>query len=309
MNLVAPSRPSLYFIGVTTSSSSIMKVFPEWAKILGLNADIVGYDAALNAPSEAFERIVKHIQMHSNARGALVTTHKLDLFNATKHYFSELDNYAQLCSEISCISKQNNKLVGHAKDPITSGLALSAFVPTNHWEHTNAHVLCLGAGGAAVAISLYLALLKTAPKSITIVDIKQERLEHISSIHKQLNSATQFHYVLNESATANDLLLAQQPPHSLIINATGMGKDRLGSPLTNAAVFPENALVWELNYRGALDFYHQAKKQKTKQNLHIEDGWVYFLHGWTQIIAEVFKLELTPDLFDKLDKAASTLRR
>ena len=30
-----------------------------------------------------------------------------------------------------------------------------------------------------------------------------------------------------------------------------------------------------------------------EHNLTIEDGWVYFLHGWTQVIAEVFHIELT----------------
>ena len=30
------TAPTIYFIGVTTGSSSIMKVFPKWAKALGL---------------------------------------------------------------------------------------------------------------------------------------------------------------------------------------------------------------------------------------------------------------------------------
>ena len=32
------TRPTLYFIGVTTAKSSIMKVFPVWADHLGLTA-------------------------------------------------------------------------------------------------------------------------------------------------------------------------------------------------------------------------------------------------------------------------------
>jgi hypothetical protein len=39
--------PTMYFIGVTTGQSSIMKVFPKWSGVLGLGAEIVGYDAAL----------------------------------------------------------------------------------------------------------------------------------------------------------------------------------------------------------------------------------------------------------------------
>ena len=33
---VKADQPTFYFIGVTTGKSSIMKVFPEWAKFLGL---------------------------------------------------------------------------------------------------------------------------------------------------------------------------------------------------------------------------------------------------------------------------------
>ena len=43
------------------------------------------------------------------------------------------------------------------------------------------------------------------------------------------------------------------PAGSLVINATGLGKDRPGSPLTDHCKFPENGLVWELNYRGTLE--------------------------------------------------------
>jgi shikimate dehydrogenase len=43
--------------------------------------------------------------------------------------------------------------------------------------------------------------------------------------------------------------------------------------------------------------------------LRVEDGWVYFLHGWSQVIAEVFHLELTPELFAALAQAASTIRQ
>ena len=32
----------MYFIGVTTTQSSIMKVFPRWSDALGLNAVIKG---------------------------------------------------------------------------------------------------------------------------------------------------------------------------------------------------------------------------------------------------------------------------
>jgi shikimate 5-dehydrogenase len=77
-----------------------------------------------------------------------------------------------------------------------------------------------------------------------------------------------------------------------VINATGLGKDAPGSPLSEAAVFPQAGIVWELNYRGDLVFLAQARAQESARSLRIEDGWRYFIHGWTRIIAEVFAIEI-----------------
>ncbi len=305
------SVPTLYFIGVTTSKSSIMDIFPRWADILGLDATIRGYDAPPGAPPEAYRRIVTHIKHDPLAKGALVTTHKIDLLAATHDQFDRLDSYAQLAGEISCIAKDNGQLTGHAKDPISSGLAWQHFVPAEHFGRTDAHVLCLGAGGAAVAISLFLARRPDRadrPRKFLAVDINQDRLDALEAIHAKLATDVTFEYILNADAAKNDALLAALPPGSVVINATGMGKDHPGSPLTDAARFPQDGLVWELNYRGERKFMHQALAQANARNLHVEDGWVYFLHGWTQVISEVFKIELTPELFARLDRAASAMR-
>ena len=81
----------------------------------------------------------------------------------------------------------------------------------------------------------------------------------------------------------------RQGEGSLIINATGLGKDRPGSPLTDAAQFPKKAIVWEINYRGELTFMHQAEAQEREKELDIQDGWMYFVYGWTQVMADVFR--------------------
>jgi hypothetical protein len=57
-----------------------------------------------------------------------------------------------------------------------------------------------------------------------------------------------------------------------------------------------------------LDFLHQAERQAAQRNLTVEDGWVYFVYGWSEAIAEVFHLDLTPELFAQLDRAASGIR-
>ena len=55
--------------------------------------------------------------------------------------------------------------------------------------------------------------------------------------------------------------MARLPDDSIVINATGMGKDTPGSPVTNAGLFPRGGIAWEFNYRGELDFMHQALAQ------------------------------------------------
>ncbi len=303
--------PTLYFIGVTTAQSSIMKVFPKWSEILELDAAIVGYDAPIHAQPEVYRAIVRHIKNDPLSMGALITTHKIDLLNAARDLFDYLDPYAQLCGEISCISKRDGRLEGYAKDPITSGLAWQAFVPPGHWGRTNAHVMCIGAGGSAVAISAYAASLPDpadCPRKFILVNRSQPALDKLRQIHSQLQADIVFEYLCHDEPRKNDEIMASLPPSSMVINATGMGKDRPGSPITDVGLFPLNGLVWELNYRGELKFLHQARSQAASRNLTVEDGWVYFLHGWSQVIAEVFHLNLTPALFAQLEKAALAIR-
>jgi shikimate 5-dehydrogenase len=287
-----------------------MKLFPQWSSILKLGAWIEGYDAPIHAPAEDYRAIVRHIKEDPLSRGALVTTHKIDLLDATRDLFDWLDPYAQLCGEVSSISKSEGNLVGHAIDPISSGLAWEAFVEPGYWGRTGASVLCLGAGGSAVAISVYLANRpdpEDCPGKFIVVNRSPGRLESLQKIQAQLNTDIQFEYIHNQDPVKNDAIMAALPAGSMVINATGMGKDTPGSPITDNGRFPEQGIAWELNYRGELDFLHQAERQAKSRGVRVEDGWVYFLHGWTQVIAKVFDLNLTPEVFAELDRAASAL--
>ena len=102
--------------------------------------------------------------------------------------------------------------------------------------------------------------------------------------------------------------MAGLPEGSIVINATGMGKDIPGSPITDAGLFPKNGIAWEFNYRGELDFMHQALRQVDSRNITVEDGWVYFLHGWSQVVAQVLHIDLTDGIFTQLDAAAASTR-
>jgi shikimate dehydrogenase len=55
--------------------------------------------------------------------------------------------------------------------------------------------------------------------------------------------------------------------------------------IMTVGLFPMKSVVREFNYCGELDFLHQALKQRESRKLKVEDGWFYFVHGWTQVVA------------------------
>lgn len=302
------TQPTIYFIGVTTGKSSIMKVFPRWAKALNLKDAIIrGIDFKPHSDPEAYREAVQFIKEDPLSLGALVTTHKIDLYNSCKDLFDYIDPFAAQLGEISCISKKDGRFRAHAKDPISSGLALEAFVPENYWKDHNGEVLLLGAGGASLAMSVYLTQKKfgdNVPKKIIIANRSLPRLQEAKRILEHLNEKTTFEFILNPVPEDNDKTLASLPPHSLIVNATGLGKDGPGSPLTDACQFPKDSLVWEINYRGDLVFKDQANSQKKGKNLYVEDGWIYFIHGWTQVVSEVFHVSIEGKILDQMSELA-----
>ncbi len=307
-NYEKATQPTIYFIGVTTGSSSIMKVFPRWAQALGLkDAVIKGIDFKPHSDPEAYREAVTFIKEDPLSLGALVTTHKIDLYNSCKDLFDYIDPFAGELGEISCISKRDGQYRAHAKDPISSGLALEAFVPENYWKDHGGEVLLLGAGGASLAMSVYFTQEKfgeNVPKRIIIANRSLPRLEEARRILEGRNKRVSFEFIHNPTPDRNDATLASLPPYSLVVNATGLGKDGPGSPLTDACSFPENSLVWEINYRGDLVFKAQAQAQRGDKNLFIEDGWTYFIHGWTQVVSEVFQVPIEGEVLENLSRIA-----
>lgn len=295
-----PERQRMYFLGVSTGGSAIRSIFPRWCEVLGIDADLAGIDLPLDADRDAYRAFVLGLRADPSVPGALVTTHKVALHGAAADLLDEVTPIAARLGEISCLYKRRDTLIGDALDPVSAGLTLKALVPTGHWGRTGAEALVLGAGGASLAIVAALQASTDAPTAIDVTDVSPERLTALSDCFRDVRGR------LVQDATATDALLEALPPGSLVVNATGMGKDRPGSPLSDTAKFPEDAVVWELNYRGALDFLHQARRQQSAQRLVIEDGWTYFLHGWTRHIAKVFDRDI-PSAgpgFEALDRIA-----
>lgn len=298
------------FVGVTTASSSIMKVFPLWADILGLpTRTLVGHDLPMDAEPAQYRAMVERIRDDPRHRGALVTTHKMNLFAAASDLFDELDPFAVSCAEVSSISQRGDRLIGRAKDPLTVDLALRDFLPADHFARTGAEVVILGAGGSGTALSWALAERGDAPARLTVTARDDAHLDHLRDIHRQRGTRDGLiRYVRTDTPEEADALVDALPAGSLVANATGLGKDRPGSPLSDAVVFPERGYAWEFNYRGSLEFLHQAEAQRDARELTVVDGWRYFIHGWSQVVADVFEIDLTPEIVERLAAAAESVR-
>ena len=300
------------FYGVTTGGSLIMRIFPRWAEHLGLeNVRIDGTDLPIHADPEVYRARVERLKADGSELGALVTTHKIDLFKACRDLFDEIDHHAELCGETSCLSKRDGRLRAHAKDPISAGQSLDDMLEPGYWTRTGGEVLCLGAGGSAIAIAIHLLTSRgpeDRPRRIVVVNRSRPRLDALAEIVRQVDPDAPVEYLQNDDPEVNDELMSGLAPGSLVVNATGMGKDTPGSPVTDAGLFPHKGLVWELNYRGALDFLHQARAQEQERDLQVHDGWPYFIYGWTAVIEEVFGLRFTPSDIAELTEIANEVR-
>lgn len=298
--LLPPKRFSYYFIGVDTHNSAIMKIFPLWCEEFGIkNVDLVGYNIEIQGTKKKYQEVIKHLKKYENAKAVIVTSHKINFVYHAKKLFDFFDEYAQLLEEVSCISKRNKKIWGFAKDPIASRMALESFLPYNYWKNNqNAQVLIMGAGGSGLALSVALIKVNDSlnvPAKIILTDIKPESIMHSKTVHSKIKNNVNIDYVIANANDTNSKIIEKMPSGSLIVNATGLGKDSPGSPIISELVFPYKGYIWDFNYRGDLNFIYQAKSQAKKRNLFIEDGWNYFIYGWILIFKDEFNINITDE--------------
>src|SRR5689334_15978217 len=124
MNYTPTTRPTMFFIGVTTGKSSINKVFPGWAGRLGLGeCELRGMDFLIHDQPGRYREAVEAIKRDPLARGALVTTHKIDLCAACRDQFDALEPLSGIMGEVSSLYKREGKLHARAVDPWTVGSA------------------------------------------------------------------------------------------------------------------------------------------------------------------------------------------
>jgi shikimate 5-dehydrogenase len=287
---------TMLFIGVTTKLSAAHQLFPAWSTAIGITAlsRLEGVDVPLGAPTPTYREIVRRLRDDPDVAGALITSHKVGTYAAALDLFDATDDLASLCAEIGCVSRATGRLVGHALDPLTSMAALDRLAPPNHWKaFPNARVACLGAGGAGVAIAVGLARRVghvLGPAAIVVTDRTAGRVNHLLETLRRVGVPESWAAgtMTGGDASLTDKVVTALPPGSIVVNATGMGKDVPGSPVTEAVRFPEGGIAWDLNYRGDRPFLEQAVSQASVGGLTVADGWDYFAISWALHVARVF---------------------
>jgi shikimate dehydrogenase len=286
----------IVFIGVTTGSSLAHQAMACWRSLIGTDVQLRGVDIPIDAPDDTYEAILDELRGDPTVRGAVVTTHKLRLFEAAQGRFDRLDPLSVACKEVNAIRRSGDgSLEGWARDPISVGRVVDRI-----WPETSGQVVCLGAGGTAVALAQHLLATRT---SVNILCADRDR-----SAAARVGRLGGHSVVSHLGSGPWDHLLAAAPPGSLIVNATGLGKDRPGSPITNRAQFPPRSTVWELNYRGQLGFLGRARQQARAHELDVHDGWDLFCHGWAAALGVLFDLDDSPQLGESFIEAARSLR-
>jgi shikimate dehydrogenase len=284
----------IVFLGVTTGSSLVHQVMPLWDSVLSSRRSLRGIDMDLDADDSGYLEVLGEIASDESIAGAVVTAHKIRLFQACRGRFAHLDPLAIACEEINAITKSDGDLRGWARDPISVGRVVDRI-----WPDTHGQVVCLGAGGTALALAHHLSQTRAAVRLIC-ADLSRAAVERLV---RQARCPVSGHV----GQGPWDDLVGSAPPGSLIVNATGMGKDRPGSPITSRAWFPKRAVVWDLNYRGELQFLAQGRQQEDEFELCVHDGWQLFCHGWAAALTPVLDLPDEPDLGDRFAEAARSL--
>jgi shikimate dehydrogenase len=290
---------AIVFVGVTTGSSLVHRAMPTWQPLLGSTCGLRGVDIDLGADDDSYAGLLDDLIGDDSAAGAVVTSHKVRVFQACNARFAYLDPLAVACEEINAIRRTTDGLYGWARDPVSVGRVVDRI-----WPDAEGQVVCLGAGGTALALARHLSTTRAAVRFVC-ADPNRAAVERLV---RQAPRQGPISVTGHVGDGPWDDLIGAAPPGSLIVNATGMGKDRPGSPITSRSRFPSHAVIWELNYRGELEFLHQSRLQARSSQLQVHDGWQLFCHGWAAALVAVLDLPDDEQLGDRFAQAAQSLR-
>lgn len=290
---------TVWFVGATTASSIVHQTFPLWARVLDVDARVEGRDLPIGSAAGAYRALLDDMVAMPGVVGAVITVHKVALFEAAAERFTTLEPNATACGEVNSIRVEGARLSGFARDPVSVGRVVDRIWPQG------AQAICIGAGGTGVALGRALLGRPDPPERFVFADPSSAALAGIEAKLGAMAAQRRVELVVMTGAGPWDDVVGGAPAGALIVNATGMGKDRPGSPVSASVRFPRRSVAWELNYRGDLAFLRAARSQA---GVSAHDGWQLFCHGWAAALGAVFGRADQPDLGDRFAEAAEELR-
>jgi shikimate dehydrogenase len=312
--------PLILFIGVSTGGSIAHTAFGGWASALGQPWRLAGLDLSQDTPAQTYQQLTATMHHNPGIVGAIITAHKLRFYGASADSLDQLDRLASLTREINTLAT-GDTLAGYARDALSLAHILPGLTGRGSvGALAGLHILCLGSGGAATALLLALHLDIAAgpgtavaitpradrPARVTFADASADALDALRSVAARAGiDMDRISFAHVHGAGDCDRLVAGLPVPGLVINATGLGKDRPGSPLTSAAPLGLGIAAWDLNYRGNLTFLHQAAARGARTL----DGWEYFIAGWAGALTAIAGIPLTVGLLAQFTEIAAPHRR
>ncbi|WP_326558207.1 hypothetical protein [Micromonospora sp. NBC_01796] len=290
---------TVWFVGVSTAESTVNHAFPIWMADLGLDVRLVGRDLPLGAPAVLYRTLVEELAADSGSLGAVITSHKVALLAGAGDLIGRLDPLAAECGEVNALSRRSEGLAGFARDPVSVGRVVDRIWPDGE------QVVCLGAGGTAIALGRHLLARPVPPTRLVFTDRHGGAVDHLRSVLGPWAADRRVRLEAHVGAGPWDGPVERSPAGTLVVNATGLGKDRPGSPLSPVAAFPPGAVVWELNYRGDLSVLRQARRT---DGVAVHDGWELFCHGWAAALGPILDLPGEAHTADRFAALAAPLR-
>ncbi len=296
----------LIFLGVSTSGSSVPRVMPGWARALGVEVELECVDLPVGVDGSAYVDLLERLRGDPDALGLVVTTHKAALWAACAEQFGEASPACRQVGEASAIAIRDGRLTADASDVYGVGRAVVRVLDDERWHAGEHGAIVLGAGGAGISLAFNLVdrLPELGARRVVLTDADPARLEIARALSRGW-ARSELLEVLAAVGDANDRLVRAAKAGTLIVNATGMGKDRAGSPVT--VDLPSRTIFWEFNYRGPREMLERARAHSAADDLLVVDGRDYFICSWLEALCSVLGCNATDELYRAFEREASAV--
>ena len=276
---LAEFRQFVLFLGRDTTGTLAAKSFPAWMRLFDADCELVCINMSPDSGDQEYVSLLARVRDLKGCAGMMVTSHKVRLYQAAHTSFDRSSSDVELLEEVGGVVVSDKRVV--AVSPDAAGFR-DEF--RQHVNTTSAvDIIVLGGGGASRAIALVASALPNV-RRIAVTEIDSRRRSELQRWVAWLRIRGVNKPIDILPAEANNELTSNAAPGALVVNASGLGKDSAGSPISRKVKFPFGSIVWDLNYRGELTFLDHANDQADKRDLFVMDGFSLFVKNWTWLL-------------------------